>query len=180
MCSVKGCESKHRSKGFCSRHYQRVRRYGRINRIMPSETHSFIFKYINTTIQDCILWPYKIHHTGYAHLTYDGNFYHAHNLSLRLSKGPPPSPNKSCALHSCRNRHCINPNHLDWGSYQDNKNDTIRDETNHRPKARKLTEGQVRFIRDSKLCNKDLAKIFNINSTSIWKVKNYKTYKDII
>jgi hypothetical protein len=56
------------------------------------------------------------------------------------------------ACHSCRNRHCVNPEHLRWGTYQDNADDMMRDGTHYLPKGekhpkRKLNDEQVLSIR---------------------------------
>lgn len=76
----------------------------------------------------CWLWISTIHHTGYGVFHLEGKQVRTHRQSLIWAIGNPPK-GKDLAIHSCRNRHCVNPDHLRWGSQQDNAWDMMADGT---------------------------------------------------
>lgn len=66
---------------------------------------------------------------GYGTLKFRGKPYRAPRVSLYLLVGSPPK-GKPWAIHSCRNRGCVNPNHVSWGSpSKNNGSDKHRDGT---------------------------------------------------
>lgn len=72
----------------------------------------------------CWAWQGDILATGYGRTFIKRIGSGAHRLALILSCGEPPD-DKPCACHSCDNRACCNPQHLRWGSHQDNADDKI-------------------------------------------------------
>lgn len=98
----------------------------------------------------CWLWIAGLGSEGYGRLSVEGHMRYAHRLSLEWASGPCPPGLEAC--HSCRNRHCVNPAHLRWGSRASNVSDCIADGTSGRgernPSAT-LTAAQVLAIRKS-------------------------------
>ena len=64
---------------------------------------------------------------GYTRVKHHGREYHAHRVTLAAATGADldDMPEGVFALHSCDNRRCVNPEHLRWGSAQDNTDDMI-------------------------------------------------------
>ena len=97
-------------------------------------------------------------------------------------------PRNVHVLHKCDNPACINPDHLELGSHQDNMRQ--RDERGRHipPRTRgerhgfaKLTESDVLKIRGSHshLSNLQLSKLFPISAPAISRVRNSFTWKHL-
>lgn len=115
---------------------------------------------------------------------------YAHIVSYVTHRGEIPSG--LTLRHSCRNRHCVNPNHLSVGTYADNTQDSIRDGTNYFSKrihaakgedcgSSRVTEEIVRTIR-ARWSRKDcptqrvLAEEFGISTQQISNIVNYNDW----
>ncbi len=71
----------------------------------------------------------------------------AHRVSYELFKGR--IPDNLIIRHKCRNK-CVNPDHLELGTYKDNADDRIRDGVTYKGiknPACKYTEEQIKDIR---------------------------------
>lgn len=100
-----------------------------------------------------------------------------HRIAYTVFKGEIPEG--LLVLHKCDNGRCCNPDHLFLGTQKDNVQDCIRKgrrivgkrlkgETN--PNS-KITEDDVREIRKSKLCLRELSEIYGVSICIISKVK---------
>jgi len=104
-----------------------------------------ISDYMNPNI--CWEMDLKSRIDGYGSFSIDGRSYRAHRISFQIHKGL--IPNNLLIRHSCHNKRCVNPNHLNFGTHQDNINDTVNDNLQLKGSQivqSKLTEDNVREI----------------------------------
>jgi len=120
---------------------------------------------------ECWLWNGVKNRGGYGILNYEGKSTLAHRFSFLLHGGIIPE--NHVVRHKCRNRNCVNPDHLETGTYTENNRDKVRDGTNigargTKNNGNKLTEAQVLEIRarvnETQI---KLAKEFNVTQTTI-------------
>lgn len=120
-CSVADCDSPHYCKGYCCKHYNRVRLYGRVERLRrPTLEERFWSRFEKT--ETCWLWTAGKYASGYANLA--GKYY-AHRYAYELLVGPIPEGHQ--LDHTCFVRHCVNPAHLrPVTNKQNNEHMTLR------------------------------------------------------
>lgn len=144
----------------------------------------FESKYEPEPNSGCWLWTGGIDITdagisyGYMWLSHTKKV-RAHRFSYELYKGKIPLGFQ--IRHMCHNSLCVNPNHLDVGTSQDNMNDKVKagrqaKGRKHGRSQKKFTEEQVIYIRESKKRNKDLAEEFKVNPASISRIKHYENW----
>jgi len=98
----------------------------------------------------CWLWSGGKTPNGYGHFSVGPKGSpgkSAHRVSYELFK--EKIPDGLIIRHKCRNK-CVNPDHLELGSYKDNAADRIRDGVSYKGTknpACKYTEDQIRDIR---------------------------------
>lgn len=83
---------------------------------------------------ECLVWQRYCLYNGYGRVGYRGKVWYAHRLAYVLS-GRELVPNL-IVRHSCDNRPCINPRHLEGGTQADN----VRDMIDRGRRARKRTQ----------------------------------------
>lgn len=109
---------------------------------------------------ECWEWIGSKKSFGYGQITIQYRNYSAHRVAYELYHGITLNSNQHI-LHSCDNPSCVNPNHLHIGTHADNMREKVerkrhpRGETNG---SHKLTEEQVRVIRESKDTTTSLSK----------------------
>jgi hypothetical protein len=137
----------------------------------------------------CRLWQGRIAKDGYGRFAVWPTHTQkvsapAHRLALLLSKGLPPSPEMQAA-HSCRNRHCVAPEHLRWATAEENAADRKRDGTQNRTVGRmhgmaKLTPDQIEAIRREYalggFTQRQLAKRYDIAQSAISNIVNKRRW----
>lgn len=67
---------------------------------------------------DCWLWTACLTQSGYGHAWVSGRIVYAHRVAYELVRGPIPSGMQ--LDHLCRNRACVNPDHLEPVTNHDN------------------------------------------------------------
>lgn len=149
----------------------------------------FILDRVEITEAGCWLWQQAINPDGYGvaaktnlHKRYKTHL--VHRLSYILWKGPITKA--ILVRHTCRNRHCCNPEHLELGTNLQNNHDKYRDRTNNKVlgtgfqsedqqgsknASSKLSEEQAKQIRrlraERKLKYRELAEMFDVSIATI-------------
>jgi hypothetical protein len=117
---------------------------------------------------------------GYIRLDLEGKKQYYHRYLYEQTYGK--LPNKMEVRHKCDNPYCINIDHLEYGTHQDNMND--RSERNRCAKLQGednhfsiLSEKDVIEIRKNNIISySKLAKIYGVSKSAIAKIKTFKTW----
>lgn len=117
LCSVESCTNPRRRNGMCDAHASQVRKHGRITNVALGPAHKpardvearFWAKVDRT--DGCWLWTAQIDTWGYGRLEVAGRPAYAHRVSYEQHVGP--IPDGLTIDHLCRNRACVNPDHLE-------------------------------------------------------------------
>ena len=74
----------------------------------------------------CWEWTGAIRRDGYGHMKVDKQYLSAHRLSWELHNGAIPERegfHGTVVMHTCDNKRCVNPAHLQLGAQSDNIKD---------------------------------------------------------
>ena len=123
---------------------------------------------VNKT-NSCWLWTGPQSNKGYGVLEWTK----VHRLSYQLHKGKIPKG--LVVRHSCDNKLCVNPEHLELGTYSQNLQEAY-DRGLRQPKASqresvRLSGEQVKYIQSSPLKPGTLARRFQISTQRIRSIK---------
>lgn len=138
-----------------------------------------IFKHTKITADGCIVFQRALHY-GYGAFGDGKKKVLAHRYIWEQQFGPIPKG--MCVCHKCDNPPCINIDHLFLGTQRDNLAD--RDKKGRTAKGErnggaKLTEKQVRKIKDSLFTTSFLAKEYGVCPNTIRNIKRGKRWKHL-
>jgi hypothetical protein len=129
---------------------------------------------------DCLTWPFSRLGKGYGSLTQNNETIYAHRYICELAHGRPPTSEHEAA-HSCGKGHegCINPQHLSWKTPAENQADRLlhgTDGRGSRNQNAKLSEADVRAIREDTRKHYEIAASYNVDRTLIGAIKSRKSW----
>jgi hypothetical protein len=154
MCNARECDSPvgpHGARGFCTRHYRRLMRFGDPNYDPHPSAETIFLQYRNPGDPNtCWEWTGRRDADGYGVFSFKNRPVRAHRFAWILDNGPVPDGLH--VLHHCDNPPCTNPADLFTGTNIDNIRDKMtkgRWRGNSDPWAsrRRLTPEQVAEIR---------------------------------
>ena len=116
---------------------------------------------VEDDLTGCWFWKAVARRDGYCPVTYQGKKWYAHRLVYTLQVGPIPDDLE--LDHLCKTRQCVNPEHLELVTHEENMR---RSEANNRakthcPKGHPYDEKNTyRYNgkRNCKICQRDRAK----------------------
>lgn len=188
-CSVAECGAKHYGKGYCLKHYKRIRRHGSVD--LPDKLKPIIERYLAKVLKSggCWKWTGAKSPHGYGVIRGDASkrTVFAHRFSYEHFNGAIPEG--LCVLHKCDNPECTNPDHLFVGTQKDNIDDMMRKgrkpqvvglKGQSSPRA-KLTWGEVaeikRMLSGGSSCA-SISRVFKVTPENISAIKTGKTWKE--
>ena len=194
-CEIDGCPNKHKSLGYCDKHYKNYLRTG--NPIPGKEYRPSNLKGIDEAISfyismadrvdSCLVLDKYLDSWGYPQVKIANKSYLLPRLILSRKIGRELSP-QEVTRHTCDNTKCINPMHLTYGNHRDNMADKVaRGRCNmpigtRSPRA-KLTDTQVREIRSlysrGNLSQTRLSEMYGVSQNAISQTVRRLRYQDI-
>lgn len=134
------------------------------------------------TESGCWLWTGGTDDSGYGRILVGNDRLKAHRYSYSLHIGPIPAGSYIC--HRCDVPSCVNPSHLFAGTQQDNVSDCVK--KGRRVAARgernshaKLTERQVREIRQSTGTTTAVGKQYGVSAVMVSYIRNRKSWSHV-
>ena len=118
---------------------------------------------------------------GYGLMSKGNKTVSAHRVSYEAYNGEIPKG--LVVRHKCDNPSCINPDHLELGTQQQNvadrENRGRRDVKGEQVGTAKLSEMQVMAIKNSPLSSAELAERYGVHKTNVWAIKSGKSWKHL-
>ena len=147
-----------------------------------SPIERFHAKYEIDPISGCYNWIAHKNH-GYGSFKYKKKMRRAHRWIYEYLNGPIPEG--LVVRHKCHNPACVNPEHLELGTQQDNIDD--KQEAGRTPRGEKhyhsiLTEQEVILIKkffkrhNGNGVGSFLGRWFNVSHITIFKIKSGRTW----
>lgn len=182
-CSVSGCDRQRRTRGLCSRHYNKKRRRGELlghPNIIRGVPMAWLQEHVNYPGKGCLIWPFARDGDGYARIKKDGHDSPAHRVMLEIVCGPPQTDQHQAA-HNCGRGPdgCVNPTHLRWATRQENWADRIGHGTDMRGEKHplaKLSADAVREIRAGRESQSRTASRYGVSQTLVYAIRRGKAW----
>ncbi|WP_049732830.1 HNH endonuclease [Rhizobium ecuadorense] len=186
-CKVEDCSKDVFRAGYCSAHYNRLKKHGTPlgGGSSPRDGERFIQNVIASETEDCIDWPYAKAGAGYGVIEFgEGIRFYVHRFVCEVAHGEAPSKSHQAA-HSCGRGGCINPRHLRWATPSENNLDKIQHGTIGRGEKgamAKLSEKQVveiRKLRSDGLTEQEVSRLFNVDRAQIGRITRRENWSHV-
>lgn len=116
----------------------------------------------------CWTWLLQTIWNGYGRVRVNGRYVLAHRYLYEQAGGTIPDGMQ--LDHLCRNRDCVNPDHLEPVHPAENT---------RRGRSAKLTPEQVDEIRTASGSQRSIAALFGVSQSTVWSIRSGDTWKPI-
>ncbi len=129
---------------------------------------------------DCWEWTGYRNCKGYGCIMRNRKLFYTHRLAYFLQYGV--DPRYICVCHHCDNPPCVKGDHLFLGTINDNTQDAAKKGRmrpgilNHNAK---LSNDLVRYIRQSRLLQRDIGEKLGVAQSLVSMVQNHKIWKHV-
>ncbi len=131
-------------------------------------------------VGDCLIWTAALRTDGYGQQKVDGYNWAAHRLAYTLVFGDIPEG--QVVRHTCDEPRCVNPAHLELGSFADNSADMVergRSLVGARNPRAGLTEQQVLEIYNDPRGPAALASVYGVWKGTISAIKTGRSWSSV-
>jgi hypothetical protein len=139
--------------------------------------------------ETCWLWKAQLNSMGYGVFTYHRKRtawqrspqIYSHRLSWMFENGQIPEG--MCVLHQCDTPACCNPSHLFLGTRTENSADMVaksRQKYGEHHFRAKLTDDEIRQIRNDPRSSRQIAPEFGVQSGAIRKIRQGIRWKHVV
>jgi hypothetical protein len=142
---------------------------------VPSDVFKFIdMKGGNT--EECWEWNGKPNpKDGRPYITIQGKRRPSYAIVLELFSGTKQTKGQ-VARHSCDNKLCCNPHHLDWGTHQDNMDDMVERDRHGLPRT---VVRSIHTLLSERVPHRVIAKRYGISRETVTAINNGRTHKGV-
>lgn len=187
ICSIEGCNRKHRARDLCKLHYEIVTKKGK-NKFPPIASLSRYDVFLSKIqiVKDCWIWQGCKLKNGYGLFYLNRKQITTHRYSYLHHKGEIPE--NLCVLHICDTPSCVNPSHLVLGSQQDNLKDMIykrrnnagKEESHGKAKLKNCEVVEIKKMLKENKKTSEISLVFNVSTNCIRQIRNNLSWKNII
>lgn len=130
-------------------------------------------------MKDCIEWTNGSNIKGYGRMWVNGRLVTPHRYAYEQEHGEIPEG--LVVMHLCDNPKCYNVAHLTLGTPKENSEDMVRKGRQAKGSALsgKLTEDDVKHIRESSLSHRALGELYGVSQSTITRIIQRKTWRHI-
>ena len=189
ICTIQGCGKKLQSRGYCSAHYAKWRKYGDALAVRQRQIHGASLlerfnAYVGERGSGCWEWTGDRDPTGYGRRNIDNVPLMAHRIASEVHFGPLTPADHIC--HRCDNPACVRPEHLFKGDHAMNMADKMAKKRHRYGVSRgsdhgcsKLTEADVREIRRLGLPLKQHVERYGISNSQASDIINRRSWRHL-
>jgi hypothetical protein len=125
-CQFPGCDRASEKRGYCGKHYQRLRKAGALEPVpagpKPRPLRERLFSRLVIDSSGCLLWTGKLDRKGYGRIWVNGRWRLVHQVAWELQGGPiPPGLELDhVRARGCTYKNCASIAHLELVTHQEN------------------------------------------------------------